>query len=79
MRTKRRCWPGKWWSSDAKEYEIRAGRRICIAQIETVGKGLLNRKSELLGVLDRVVEEPFRIRSCRPAGGRHFQREYLYR
>jgi manganese-dependent inorganic pyrophosphatase len=37
---------------DAKQYEIRAGRKICIAQIETVGKGLLNRKAELLDVLE---------------------------
>lgn len=37
---------------DAKEYEIRAGRRVCIAQIECVGKGLLARKKELLDVLE---------------------------
>ena len=33
---------------DAKEYEVRNGRRFCVAQIETVGRGLLTRKGELL-------------------------------
>jgi manganese-dependent inorganic pyrophosphatase len=32
---------------DAKEYQVSGGRTICIAQIETVGKGLLERKDEL--------------------------------
>ena len=35
-------------SRDAKRYELRNGQTICIAQIEVVGKGLLERKDELL-------------------------------
>ena len=38
---------------DAKEYEVRQGRRICIAQIETVGRrGLSARRDELLAAMD---------------------------
>ena len=33
---------------DAKQYEISSGQTICIAQIEVVGRGLLDRKDELL-------------------------------
>ena len=33
---------------DAKEYEVAGGQTICIAQVEVVGKGLLERKDELL-------------------------------
>ena len=33
---------------DAKQYQVRGGQSIYIAQIETVGEGLLERKSELL-------------------------------
>ncbi len=33
---------------DAKQYEISSGQTICIAQIEVVGRGLLERKAELL-------------------------------
>jgi manganese-dependent inorganic pyrophosphatase len=33
---------------DAKEYEVRGGQSLCIAQVEVVGKGLLERKDELL-------------------------------
>ncbi len=40
-------------SRDAKQYEVRRGRTICIAQIEVVGRGLLERKSELLDALRR--------------------------
>ena len=39
---------------DAKEYEVEAGGRICIAQIETVGTALLERKDELLEALERL-------------------------
>jgi manganese-dependent inorganic pyrophosphatase len=39
-------------SRDAKEYEAAGGRTICIAQIETVGGSLLERKDELLAALD---------------------------
>jgi manganese-dependent inorganic pyrophosphatase len=38
-------------SRDAKEYEAAGGQTICIAQIETVGKSLLERKDELLEAL----------------------------
>ncbi len=33
---------------DAKRYEVRSGQTICIAQIEVVGGGLMERKPELL-------------------------------
>ncbi|WP_217913599.1 putative manganese-dependent inorganic diphosphatase [Miltoncostaea marina] len=39
---------------DAKEYEVSGGRRLCVAQIETVGRGLLTRKDELLGAMELV-------------------------
>ena len=39
---------------DAKEYEVRNGRRLCVAQIETVGRGLLTRKVELLDAMEDV-------------------------
>ena len=39
---------------DAKEYEVSEGRRICIAQIETVGLGILDRRDELLEALQRL-------------------------
>jgi manganese-dependent inorganic pyrophosphatase len=41
---------------DAKEYEVRNGRRLCVAQIETVGRGLLTRRVELLGAMEDVRE-----------------------
>jgi manganese-dependent inorganic pyrophosphatase len=37
---------------DAKEYEVRPGKTVCIAQIETVGRGLSARRDELLQVLE---------------------------
>jgi manganese-dependent inorganic pyrophosphatase len=40
-------------SRDAKQYEISGGHTICIAQIEVVGKSLLERKSELLETMRR--------------------------
>jgi manganese-dependent inorganic pyrophosphatase len=33
---------------DAKEYQVQGSQRICIAQVEVVGWGLLDRKDELL-------------------------------
>ena len=39
---------------DAKEYELDGGETISIAQIETVGKGLLERTDELTEALDDV-------------------------
>jgi manganese-dependent inorganic pyrophosphatase len=38
-------------SHDAKEYEAAGGQTICIAQVETVGRSLLERKDELLAAL----------------------------
>ncbi len=40
-------------SRDAKEYQVGSGQMICIAQIEVVGKSLLERRSELLDALRR--------------------------
>ncbi len=41
---------------DAKEYQLGSGETISIAQIETVGKGLLERKDELVEALNGVRE-----------------------
>jgi manganese-dependent inorganic pyrophosphatase len=41
---------------DAKEYQVRPGTKICIAQIETVGKGLLERRAELLEEMQKARE-----------------------
>jgi manganese-dependent inorganic pyrophosphatase len=41
-------------SRDAKQYLVRSGHTICIAQVEVVGLGLLERKSELLEAMARV-------------------------
>jgi manganese-dependent inorganic pyrophosphatase len=38
---------------DAKQYQVRGGHMIGIAQIEVVGKGLLERKTELLEAMRR--------------------------
>jgi manganese-dependent inorganic pyrophosphatase len=38
---------------DAKRYQVRGDQTICIAQIEVVGKGLLERTSELLEAMRR--------------------------
>jgi manganese-dependent inorganic pyrophosphatase len=38
---------------DAKQYQVRGGNSIAIAQIEVVGKGLLERKDELLEAMRR--------------------------
>jgi manganese-dependent inorganic pyrophosphatase len=40
-------------SRDAKSYETRGGGQICIAQIEVVGKGLLDRTAELRAAMRR--------------------------
>jgi manganese-dependent inorganic pyrophosphatase len=42
---------------DAKEYEISGGAKMCIAQVETVGNGLLERKDELLDALAKEREK----------------------
>jgi len=44
-------------SRDAKEYEVRGGHTICIAQIEVVGKDLLERSQELLETMHRRQED----------------------
>lgn len=41
---------------DSKEYEVRPGKRLCVAQIETVGRSLHNRSAELLEALEDVRE-----------------------
>jgi manganese-dependent inorganic pyrophosphatase len=41
---------------DSKEYEVRPGKRLCVAQIETVGRSLHNRSAELLDALEDVRE-----------------------
>jgi len=38
---------------DAKQYQVRDGNKIAIAQVEVVGKGLLERKDELLEAMRR--------------------------
>jgi manganese-dependent inorganic pyrophosphatase len=43
-------------SRDAKEYQVADGQTILIAQIETVGKGVLERKDEVLKAM-RAVQE----------------------
>jgi len=40
-------------SRDAKEYQVRGGHSICIAQVEVVGKELLERSDELLETMHR--------------------------
>ncbi len=40
-------------SRDAKLYQVSGGHTICIAQIEVVGKSLLERKAELLAAMHR--------------------------
>jgi manganese-dependent inorganic pyrophosphatase len=44
-------------SQDAKRYQVRGDQEICIAQIEVVGDGLLERKDELLAALRRERED----------------------
>ncbi len=41
---------------DSKEYPVGEGQTICIAQIETVGPGILERHDELLDALERLRE-----------------------
>jgi len=43
-------------SRDAKEYEGSDGRTLCIAQVETVGQALDERREELLGALETLRE-----------------------
>jgi manganese-dependent inorganic pyrophosphatase len=40
-------------SRDAKQYQAQSGNSICIAQVEVVGRGLLERKRELLEAMRR--------------------------
>jgi manganese-dependent inorganic pyrophosphatase len=41
---------------DAKHYELEGGRTLCIAQIETVGTGVLSRRDELREAMDDIRE-----------------------
>jgi manganese-dependent inorganic pyrophosphatase len=43
-------------SRDAKQYQVQSGHTICIAQVEVVGKGLLERRTELLDAMRRARE-----------------------
>ena len=43
---------------DAKRYQVRGGQQICIAQVEVVGKALLERKDELLAAHAQGAGEP---------------------
>jgi manganese-dependent inorganic pyrophosphatase len=43
-------------SRDAKQYHTSSGHQICIAQIEVVGKALLDRKDELLAAMRKARE-----------------------
>ena len=45
-------------SRDAKRYQSSSGHTICIAQVEVVGKGLLDRKEELLDAMRERAREP---------------------
>jgi manganese-dependent inorganic pyrophosphatase len=44
-------------SRDAKEYDVQGGQTICIAQVEVIGSGLLERKDELLAAMRRARED----------------------
>jgi manganese-dependent inorganic pyrophosphatase len=44
-------------SRDAKEYQVGSGQMICIAQVEVVGRGLLDRSAELLDAMRKTREE----------------------
>jgi manganese-dependent inorganic pyrophosphatase len=44
-------------SRDAKEYRLSSGQTICIAQVEVVGRGLLDRSAELLDAMRRARED----------------------
>lgn len=41
---------------DAKHYEVEGGRTLCIAQIETVGTQVLDRREELKAAMDEIRE-----------------------
>ena len=43
-------------SRDAKQYHTSSGHQICIAQIEVVGKALMDRKDELLAAMQKARE-----------------------
>jgi manganese-dependent inorganic pyrophosphatase len=44
-------------SRDAKEYQVGSGQMICIAQVEVVGRGLLDRSAELLDAMRKTRED----------------------
>jgi len=43
-------------SGDAKEYRVGSGETMCIAQVETVGASLLDRREERLAAMDAARE-----------------------
>jgi manganese-dependent inorganic pyrophosphatase len=48
---------GELIARDAKEYQLGSGQTICIAQVEVVGRGLLDRSAELLEAMHRARED----------------------
>jgi manganese-dependent inorganic pyrophosphatase len=42
---------------DAKQYQVRGGQEICIAQVEVVGNALMERRDELLAALQHEREK----------------------
>ena len=60
---------------DAKEYTVAEGRTICIAQIETVGLQILERRDELQAALERLRESQG-LPSVRAHGHRHPRQEH---
>ena len=59
---------------DAKRYQVRSGHTICIAQIEVVGKALLDRKDELLEAMRRERENK-ELAAVRADGHRRARRK----
>ena len=55
---------------DAKEYEVSGGHTIAIAQVETVGQGLADRRDELLSAMSRGPRAA-RLPAVRADGDRH--------
>jgi manganese-dependent inorganic pyrophosphatase len=43
-------------SRDAKQYHVSSGHQICIAQIEVVGRALMDRKDELIAAMRKARE-----------------------
>ena len=56
LRPRARRRPSEIVGRDAKDYEVGGGQTLRIAQVETVGQGLHERRDELLTALDDVRE-----------------------